>query len=168
LRKGRQSDASPFATEAIGNKDENLYRGLSFYDVDDQESFLGRNRVTYDLCEDVKRLFSDRAGMRMLALIGGSGTGKSSLARAGLIAQLKNGAIDEATNWTGSQDWKYFILTPGNDPLQSLMDCHNDENHFLLDSTEAGNRNLKTCLLEDETTLHTQAVKMAGRGKIVL
>jgi hypothetical protein len=170
LRKGGQDGALSFETEEIGDKDKNPYRGLRFYDVSDQKYFLGRDRVTYELCKDIRRLFSDGAGMRMLALVGGSGTGKSSLARAGLIAQLKNGAIDETMNWTGSLDWKYFILTPGNDPLQSLMDCHDDENRFLLDSAsaEAGSKNLKNCLLEDETTLHTQVVKMAGRGKVVL
>ena len=43
-----------------------------------------------------------------------SGSGESSLARAGLVAALERGAID------GSGDWPIVILKPGRDPIESL------------------------------------------------
>jgi hypothetical protein len=51
---------------------------------------------------------------RFLAILGASGSGKSSLARAGLVAALKRGALD------GSGDWPIVILKPGRNPIESL------------------------------------------------
>lgn len=44
---------------------------------------------------------------RFLAVVGASGSGKSSLVRAGLLPRLRDGAID------GSQHWRVLTLTPG-------------------------------------------------------
>ena len=52
--------------------------------------------------------------MRFLGVLGPSGSGKSSVVLAGLVAWLKEGAIE------GSARWKFAILRPGDDPLQSL------------------------------------------------
>ena len=46
--------------------------------------------------------------------MGASGSGKSSLARAGLVAALRGGALE------GSADWPTVILKPGRDPIESL------------------------------------------------
>ena len=51
---------------------------------------------------------------RFLALVGASGSGKSSIALAGLIPALQKGKIE------GSQEWPIVILRPGQDPLESL------------------------------------------------
>ena len=51
---------------------------------------------------------------RFLAVLGPSGSGKSSLARAGLIPALKRGELD------GSADWPVVVFKPGRDPLESL------------------------------------------------
>lgn len=51
---------------------------------------------------------------RFLGIIGPSGSGKSSLARAGLIANLNKGLIPS------SELWPIVICTPGVDPLESL------------------------------------------------
>ena len=44
---------------------------------------------------------------RFLAVVGASGTGKSSLVRAGLLPRLADGAIE------GSQHWRVLAFTPG-------------------------------------------------------
>jgi energy-coupling factor transporter ATP-binding protein EcfA2 len=44
---------------------------------------------------------------RFLAVVGASGSGKSSLVRAGLLPRLQQGAIE------GSQYWCVLTLTPG-------------------------------------------------------
>src|SRR5262249_49772441 len=51
---------------------------------------------------------------RFLAIIGASGSGKSSLGRAGLVAAIQRGEIE------GSSQWPVAICRPGHDPLESL------------------------------------------------
>src|SRR4029077_20102692 len=51
---------------------------------------------------------------RFLAIVGSSGSGKSSVARAGLLAAIKRGGIP------GSSGWPVAICRPGPDPIESL------------------------------------------------
>jgi signal transduction histidine kinase/energy-coupling factor transporter ATP-binding protein EcfA2 len=84
------------------------YRGLQFFDVEHAPFFFGREALTGWLLDAL------RGDNRFLAIIGPSGSGKSSLARAGLLAALKRGEIE------GSSEWPIVILRPGPDPLESL------------------------------------------------
>ena len=86
------------------------YRGLSFFDVDHAPHFFGREALTEWLIEEIKPVSSNR----FLAIVGASGSGKSSLARAGLLYALKNGDIPESNNWP------QVILFPGENPLENL------------------------------------------------
>ncbi|MFO0956446.1 MAG: hypothetical protein U0800_03140 [Isosphaeraceae bacterium] len=52
--------------------------------------------------------------MRLLAVLGPSGSGKSSLVLAGLIPRLGTGSID------GSERWKIAVVRPGDNPIESL------------------------------------------------
>ena len=52
--------------------------------------------------------------MRFLAVLGPSGSGKSSVVLAGLIPRLKEGAIE------GSERWPVAVVRPGDDPLKEL------------------------------------------------
>ncbi|MEU9330886.1 hypothetical protein AB0D91_45365 [Streptomyces canus] len=58
------------------------YRGLARFELDDRELFFGRDR----LVEELRELVS---GHRLAVLFGASGSGKSSLLRAGLIPRLR-------------------------------------------------------------------------------
>src|SRR5262245_41356041 len=63
------------------------YKGLNYFDEADAELFVGRETLTNKLVERVLSLAS-RSSLnpeRFLAVVGASGSGKSSLARAGLI-----------------------------------------------------------------------------------
>ncbi|MGN6609334.1 MAG: nSTAND1 domain-containing NTPase [Jatrophihabitans sp.] len=63
------------------------YRGLSPYDVADAETFFGRADETRDLVAAIERLHADPGPSGgVLAVVGPSGSGKSSLLRAGLAA----------------------------------------------------------------------------------
>jgi transcriptional regulator with XRE-family HTH domain len=90
------------------------YKGLSYFDEADADLFVGRDALTAKLTE---RLFSlplsgSADETRFLAVIGASGSGKSSLVRAGLIPALR---------WDKrSADWHIHILTPTAHPLESL------------------------------------------------
>jgi len=84
------------------------YLGLDAFREADGDKFFGRNEL-------IARLVERLAGQRLLAVVGPSGSGKSSLVRAGLIPALKRGALP------GSQDWIYLPpIVPGSDPLASL------------------------------------------------
>src|SRR5512138_3797383 len=92
------------------------YKGLNYFDEADADLFMGREELTTKLIERVLSLASSGSAhtTRFLAVIGASGSGKSSLVRAGLIPALR---------WNKkSADWQIRILTPKAHPLESLAE----------------------------------------------
>ncbi len=84
------------------------YLGLDAFREADHDKFFGRREL-------IARLVERLADHRLLAVVGPSGGGKSSLVRAGLIPALKAGALP------GSQDWRYLSpIVPGSDPVANL------------------------------------------------
>ena len=86
----------------------NPFRGLRPFSEDDAHSFFGRDRL---IAEIVRRVTE---GARLIALIGPSGSGKSSAVRAGLIPAIRKGAV------AGSDQWLVAHMLPGSDPLIEL------------------------------------------------
>jgi hypothetical protein len=84
------------------------YRGLAAFTEADERFFHGRTALIQRLVESLKRQ------PRFLAVLGPSGSGKSSLVQAGLIPVLRGGAI------LGSENWHYFSFRPGEDPFREL------------------------------------------------
>ncbi|HYO16288.1 MAG TPA: TIR domain-containing protein [Thermoanaerobaculia bacterium] len=120
------------------------YRGLQFFDVEDARFFFGREALTQWLLDKLRPASAEN---RFLAIVGPSGSGKSSLARAGLLASLKKGdAI------AGSQDWPVAVCKPGAQPLESLAVALTSAAR-LGDSVSAL-RELIRDLREDSRTLH--------------
>ncbi|HEX5808149.1 MAG TPA: ATP-binding protein, partial [Anaerolineales bacterium] len=105
------------------------YKGLAVFEEDDAGLFFGRERLVQDLIERVKE-------SRTVFITGPSGSGKSSLVRAGLLHALKQGVID------GSERWRYETLKPGREPLKDLalafsrLKDPNLENYFLTHAYE--------------------------------
>ncbi|MDR1227445.1 MAG: TIR domain-containing protein [Azoarcus sp.] len=95
---------------------ENPYKGLAFFQEKDHDKFFGRKELTRDLIGRIQTAL-DKGAPRLLILSGASGCGKSSLARAGIVAGLKNGGI------TGSEAWAYATLIPNDRPLDSLANA---------------------------------------------
>src|SRR5215217_2618851 len=60
------------------------YKGLLFFDEADADLFFGREVLTAHLTDRITDLASD-ASTCFLAIVGASGSGKSSLVRAGLV-----------------------------------------------------------------------------------
>jgi WD40 repeat protein/DNA-binding SARP family transcriptional activator len=83
------------------------FKGLASFDVEDAGVFFGRERLVAEL---VARL----AGAPLLAVVGPSGSGKSSALRAGLLAALAAGVLP------GSERWAIALLRPGEHPLRAL------------------------------------------------
>ncbi|MGI9607512.1 MAG: BTAD domain-containing putative transcriptional regulator, partial [Acidimicrobiales bacterium] len=86
----------------------NPFIGLRAFYEDDSDRFFGRARVIADV---VRRLDD---GTRLIGLVGPSGSGKSSIARAGLVPALRKGAIP------GSDDWLIAEMVPGSHPFAEL------------------------------------------------
>ena len=93
---------TPAATPA------NPYPGLRAFEAHESDLFFGRERETDELR---KRLRTTR----LLAVVGGSGSGKSSLVRSGLIPSLHRGLM---SGTAGS--WRVAIIRPGEDPIGNL------------------------------------------------
>src|SRR6266498_2004427 len=83
------------------------YKGLLFFDEADADLFFGREVLITHLSDRVADLASD-ASTRLLAVVGASGSGKSSLMRAGLAVTLKRAG------------WDVHIFTPTANPQRVL------------------------------------------------
>lgn len=79
----------------------NPYRGLSAYEKEHQSFFFGRS-------EAIKNLLSEVEKNQLTVVLGASGTGKSSLVKAGIIPELK-GVVK--------------VIKPGLNPLTELPDA---------------------------------------------
>lgn len=83
------------------------YRGLLAFQAEDADEFFGRD-------EDVAGVLARLAAGRLLAVVGASGSGKSSLVRAGVVPALARGAL------AGSADWPVVLFNAGPRPLLEL------------------------------------------------
>jgi hypothetical protein len=133
----------------------NPYRGLQAFDVADSGLFFGREALTDWLRSDLRTSIASRGASRLLAIVGASGSGKSSLARAGLLAQLAAGDLD------GSAHWPQIVVKPGADPLASLAIAGADA--LALGADDAAVLTFQDRLLADARSLHTRA-SLALRG----
>ena len=84
------------------------YRGLSAFQSDDAERFFGREDMIADLLHRLRTA-------KVLVVGGASGSGKSSLIRAGVIPSLRQGRI------SGSENWRIELFTPGRDAMSELF-----------------------------------------------
>ena len=87
------------------------FPGLRSLVESDSDIYFGRGRET-DLL--VRRI----ANSRFVAVVGSSGSGKSSLVNAGMIPRLKANAISSET--VGSKDWRIIGFKPGHTPFETL------------------------------------------------
>jgi WD40 repeat protein/transcriptional regulator with XRE-family HTH domain len=105
------------------------YKGLSYFDEADADLFVGREALTAKLVERVLSLSSNGQpnNSRFLAIVGASGSGKSSLARAGLVPGLRWNKV--------SADWHIHVLTPTAHPIESLAASLTRESHSVTTAT---------------------------------
>jgi WD40 repeat protein len=83
------------------------YRGLDAFREEDADLFFGRE-------QDTARLVQHLRSTRFLAVLGASGSGKSSLVQAGLIPAVRRGALP------AGEAWRVIDLVPGPRPLSAL------------------------------------------------
>lgn len=85
------------------------YPGMLAFTEDEHESFFGREALVEDLLGRVQL-----GAQRCVTVIGPSGSGKSSLVRAGLLPRLRRLSLE------GDVDWDICVIRPGLDPLGTL------------------------------------------------
>lgn len=86
------------------------FKGLEAFQPTDSDYFFGREKLVDEMIRRLNRPTADR----FLAIVGPSGSGKSSLVRAGLIHSLRKGDIP------GAETWPIAIFTPGPRPIEAL------------------------------------------------
>ncbi len=89
----------------------NPYRGLRAFQESDAGNFYGRGALVDRL---LARLGQPEAAARFLAVVGPSGSGKSSVVKAGLLPRLRQNALP------GSADWFIVEMFPGAKPFEEL------------------------------------------------
>ena len=87
---------------------EHPFPGLRPFAYQDHEFFFGREDQTFALYRLIDRF-------RFVTVVGSSGSGKSSLVRAGLLPLL-----DTETKGAGGRNWLWQEMRPGDEPLQRL------------------------------------------------
>jgi len=90
------------------NSQANPFPGLRPFESNETHLFFGRDGQSEELLRRLRRT-------RFLAVVGTSGSGKSSLVRAGLLPALQGGLMASA-----GSDWRIAIMRPGSDPLGNL------------------------------------------------
>ena len=103
-------EGTPIVAQPVGEI-RNPYKGLRAFLEADAADFFGRETVTRRL---LRRLEEAEPASRFLAVVGPSGSGKSSVVRAGLVPALRRGAL------AGSERWYVIDLLPGPHPFREL------------------------------------------------
>jgi len=112
----------------------NPFPGLRPFEFDESHLFFGRDGQS-------EQLIAKLAATRFLAVVGASGSGKSSLARAGLLPALYSGFMPSA-----GSGWRMAVMRPGNDPLGNLAQALNEPDVF--GSDDEANRALQIAITE--------------------
>lgn len=111
----QQQQAPPPQSVEVG---PNPYRGLAAFQVEDADLFFGREAQVDRLWKRLRDLHEQAATqeppIRILPVLGPSGSGKSSLARAGLLPELARRPLP------AHQEMRVVVVKPGATPLEAL------------------------------------------------
>lgn len=130
----------------------NPYKGLAAFDEADTAHFFGREQQVINLIESLNRMIDDDLP-GLVCVVGASGSGKSSLVRAGLVPVVREGQL--------AGNWYVTLMTPGATPMQNLLEALNTiamqpfpglENH-LQSNMDGLSEVIKTILTEDANLL---------------
>ena len=129
----------------------NPFPGLRPFTQEEDYLFFGREEQTIEL---LQRLGNNR----FVAVVGSSGSGKSSLVRCGLLSELLGGRLLEA-----GAAWEIAVTHPGGNPLGLLTEALLDADLYDRDEENA-RENLLATLSRSHFGL-VEAVKQADLGE---
>ncbi|MFQ5554638.1 MAG: hypothetical protein ACE5GC_04610, partial [Acidimicrobiia bacterium] len=92
---------------AVTIASRNPYKGLRAFQQTDTGDFYGRDALTVQIVETLRR-------HRLVAVVGPSGSGKSSVVKAGVLPSLRGGSV------AGWEDWFFTEMVPGSHPFEEL------------------------------------------------
>src|SRR5205085_7334286 len=81
--------ASDMRREDAPASGQTPFKGLHYFEEADSDLFFGREALTARLLDRFQAGLLEGSGLRFLAVIGASGSGKSSIVRAGLIPSVR-------------------------------------------------------------------------------
>ncbi len=94
---------------------ENPFKGLRAFSEADSDNFFGRDNLVHDLLSRIGESANGRQDLgRFLAVVGPSGSGKSSVVKAGLLPALRQGGVPD------SEGWFITDMMPGTKPMAEL------------------------------------------------
>jgi len=136
------------------------YRGLQIFREEDAAFFVGRKDLA-------KKLLDFTLGKNLVAIVGPSGSGKSSVVQAGLIPLLRR-------EHPPANTWDAVSFTPGHDPfhrlasaLIPLLEPNLGETARLAQAEELG-RNLAANRIRVEAVINRVIEKSNGTGRLLL
>ena len=89
----------------------NPFPGLRSFEEDEDYLFFGREKQVDELLEKIE-------STHFLAVVGASGSGKSSLVKCGLLPSFHSGFIKGV-----GKGWRIGVFRPGDDPIGNLAHC---------------------------------------------
>ncbi len=119
-REQRGGDTVEKPLPVLDGEPRNPYKGLRAFTLQDRADFFGRASVVQDLLTRLEKMAQSAAELalptpRFQAVVGPSGSGKSSVVMAGLLPRLQDNALP------GSNQWIYLDpMVPGKQPLEAL------------------------------------------------
>ncbi len=93
------------------NPTTNPFPGLRPFEEDEEHLFFGREKSVTELLTRLRK-------SRFLAVIGASGSGKSSLVKAGILPSLHSGFMARVDS-----GWRVVLFRPGDAPISNLADA---------------------------------------------
>jgi hypothetical protein len=159
-----KASSTPPKPPELDFEPRNPYKGLRAFTGEDAHDFFGRDTLINELATTLQGALATEEKshqcQRLLAVVGPSGSGKSSVVMAGLLPRLREGRLP------GSEQWVYLDpIVPGTRPIESLT---------LVLSEHLPDKSLKAIRedLEDDSArgLHLLATRLAKRPgtKVVL
>lgn len=141
----------------LEDKSFNPFPGLRAFEEDEDILFFGREKQIDELLRKLRLA-------RFLAIIGSSGSGKSSLVKSGLLPSLHSGMM---SGGVGSQ-WRMAIFRPGNDPISEMNKALSMNGILRVGLTEEDlevNKSINEALLRRSNLGLVEAYKLSGLDK---
>lgn len=132
---------------------DNPFPGLRPFQSEESHLFFGREDLSEELLDRLSK-------SRFLAVVGSSGSGKSSLVRAGLLPILFGGFLDEA-----GSEWRVAVMRPGNNPVSELARVLNEPN--VLRATINKNDLTQRIIIEKALKRSTGLVEIVRQAELV-
>lgn len=168
-RREANEKCKDFLIKNLGyiEKTSNPFKGLKFYDFDDAGIFFGREGWLDTALEKFNKCWSPKSAP-FYGIVGGSGVGKSSLLRAGVLARLKEKgykiAIYQANDFLSRRNHEAVINKFSDTPLgvvvekalhgifeKQIVDESRDDDEKIITKIEDSDKKLVSQIIDDLT-----------------